>query len=183
MNTFTAFPRPILGFCAYGSGSGKTTLLTKLIPTLTARGLRLSVIKHAHHKFDVDKPGKDSYRLREAGAVQTLVASDIRWALMTERQRVPELAANPVNLEELLPQLDHETIDLVLVEGFKQAGISKIEIHRPSLGYPLLALDDPSIIAVATDTQLGDMTTPTLDLNNPEAIADFIEQWMKELTS
>ncbi|MCB5190497.1 molybdopterin-guanine dinucleotide biosynthesis protein B [Methylobacillus arboreus] len=178
--TTLLFPRPILGFCAYGSGSGKTTLLTKLIPVLTARGLRLSVIKHAHHKFDVDKPGKDSYRLREAGAVQTLVASDIRWALMTERERMP-YGQEPVALAELLPQLDSNAIDLVLIEGFKQADIGKIEIHRPSLGYPLLSPADDSIIAVATDAALNQHTVPVLDLNNPESIADFIMHWMKDL--
>ncbi|MGY1490177.1 molybdopterin-guanine dinucleotide biosynthesis protein B [Methylobacillus pratensis] len=177
-----AFTRPILGFCAYGSGSGKTTLLTRLIPVLTARGLRLSVIKHAHHKFDVDKPGKDSYRLREAGALQTLVGSDTRWALMTERQRIPERQSTNIELSELLPQLDDSIIDLVLVEGFKQTDIDKIEIHRPSLGYPLLAPSDNSIIAVATDAPLSAAALPTLDLNNPEAIADFIAHWMKDLT-
>lgn len=176
----SVFPRPVLGFCAYGSGAGKTTLLTSLIPVLIARGIRLSVIKHAHHRFDVDKPGKDSYRLREAGAVQTLVASDTRWVLMTERQRMPERQDQPVTLAEVLPQLDPDTIDLVLVEGFKQSDISKIEIHRPSLNYPLLAADDSSIIAIATDSPLTDITVPTLDLNNPDSIADFIVQWMKK---
>lgn len=173
-----AFPRPVLGFCAYGSGAGKTTLLTSLIPVLIARGIRLSVIKHAHHKFDVDKPGKDSYRLREAGAVQTLVTSDIRWALMTERQRMPELQDNAVTLAEVLPRLDPHAIDLVLVEGFKQADIGKIEIHRPSLNYPLLATNDDNIIAIATDSPLPGISVPTLDLNNPESIADFIVQWI-----
>ncbi|ABE50563.1 molybdopterin-guanine dinucleotide biosynthesis protein B [Methylobacillus flagellatus] len=182
MNTLV-FPRPVLGFCAYGSGSGKTTLLTRLIPVLTARGLRISVIKHAHHKFDVDKPGKDSYRLREAGAVQTLVASDIRWALMTERQRIPTQQNEPANLPELLSQLDPDVVDLVLVEGFKQADIDKIEIHRPSLGYPLLAPEDRHIIAVAADGPVTGLAVPTLDLNNPEAMADFITHWMEDRTS
>ncbi|SNR63541.1 molybdopterin guanine dinucleotide biosynthesis accessory protein MobB [Methylobacillus rhizosphaerae] len=173
------FPRPVLGFCAYGSGSGKTTLLTSLIPVLMKRGLRISVIKHAHHKFDVDKPGKDSFRLREAGAIQTLVASDLRWALMTERQRMPQEQANSVSLDELLPHLDPDAIDIVLVEGFKQANISKIEIHRPSLNYPLLAPTDHNIIAVATDAALPQLTIPALDLNDAESIADFIVEWMK----
>lgn len=181
MNT-SVFPRPVLGFCAYGSGAGKTTLLTSLIPVLVGRGLRLSVIKHAHHRFDVDTPGKDSYRLREAGAVQTLVASDIRWVLMTERQRIPELQDDPVTLAEVLPRLEPATIDLVLVEGFKQADICKIEIHRSSLNYPLLAASDDSIIAVATDSPLTDAAAPTLDLNNPDSIADFIMQWMQNPT-
>lgn len=173
------FPRPVLGFCAYGSGSGKTTLLTSLIPVLITRGLRISVIKHAHHKFDVDKPGKDSFRLREAGAIQTLAASDFRWALMTERQRMPE-QTSPVSLDELLPQLDANAIDIVLVEGFKQASISKIEIHRPSLNYPLLAPTDHNIIAVATDAALPQLNIPALDLNDAESIADFVVEWMKE---
>jgi len=177
------FPRPVLGICAYGSGSGKTTLLTQLIPALQQRGIRLSMIKHAHHQFDVDKPGKDSYRLREAGAVQTLVGSDIRWALMTERQRLPNPAAE-VSLAELLPQLDASAIDLVLVEGFKQADIAKIEVHRPSLGYPLLASTDSSIMAIASDVALAETSAiPRLDLNDPAAIADYILQWMQGQTS
>ncbi|MCB5188612.1 molybdopterin-guanine dinucleotide biosynthesis protein B [Methylobacillus caricis] len=175
------FPKPLLGFCAYGSGAGKTTLLTSLIPVLIGRGIRLSIIKHAHHKFDIDQPGKDSYRLREAGAVQTLVASNIRWALMTERHRIADKKNSEVGLAELLPEIDSDMVDLVLIEGFKQAKIDKIEIYRPSLEYPLLASDDKSIIAIATDAPLAHHL-PTLNLNNPENIADFVMQWMKVST-
>lgn len=144
---------------------------------LVERGIRLSVIKHAHHQFDVDKPGKDSYRLREAGAVQTLVASNLRWALMTERNRIADRANSEIKLEELLPEIDTDMVDLVLIEGFKEARIAKIEIYRPSLDYPLLAEHDESIIAIATDVPLIH-SLPTLDLNNPETIADFIAQWI-----
>lgn len=166
----------LLGFCAYGSGCGKTTLLTKLIPELMARGLRVSLIKHAHHSFDIDHPGKDSYRLREAGAVQTLLGSSKRWALMTE---LPE--AQEPSLEKLVAQLDPDLADLALVEGFKQAAIPKIEVHRPSLSYPLLADNDPHIIAVATDGPVI-TTLPLLDLNKAEEVADFVLQWHQTQT-
>jgi molybdopterin-guanine dinucleotide biosynthesis protein B len=167
---------PLLGVCAYGSGCGKTTLLTRLIPLLNKHGLRISIIKHAHHSFDVDHPGKDSYRLREAGAVQTLLGSSKRWALMTE---LPE--AHEPRLEELASHLDPALVDLVLVEGFKQAAVPKIEVHRPSLGHPLLANGDPHIIAVASD---GPVMTdlPVLNLNNAAQIAAFVVQWHKAET-
>lgn len=162
---------PLLGICAYGSGCGKTTLLTQLIPALQELGIRVSIIKHAHHSFDIDHPGKDSYRLREAGAVQTLLGSSKRWALMTEfaHEREPQL-------EELAAQLDPALADLVLVEGFKQAHIPKIEVHRPNLGHPLLALQDPMIIAIATDAPI-DTRLPVLDLNNASEVAAFVQQW------
>lgn len=165
--------KPVLGFCGY-SGAGKTTLLTKLIPTLTAQGIRVSVVKHAHHTFDIDQPGKDSYRLREAGATQTLVASNQRWALMTE---TPNAEDEP-NLPYLLSQIDDDLADIILVEGFKHAPIPKIEIHRPSLGKPLLATDDNRIMAVASDTPLAIQQT-LIDLNNIDAMASFIQTWLK----
>jgi len=168
-------PLPVLGFCAACSGMGKTTLLTKLIPALTARSIRISIIKHAHHQFDIDQPGKDSYRLREAGATQTLVASNKRWALMTELQPVPD-SNNEPDLQALLLNIDTSMADLILVEGFKHASIPKIEVYRPSLAAPLLAVKDPDIIAVASDMAV-ETTLPLLDLNNPSAIADFIQQW------
>ena len=164
---------PVLGFCGY-SGAGKTTLLTKLIPTLTAQGIRVSVIKHAHHAFDIDQPGKDSYRMREAGATQTLVASNQRWALMTE---TPNAEDEP-NLPYLLSQIDDDLADIILVEGFKHAPIPKIEIHRPSLGKPLLAIDDNRIIAVASDSPLAVQQT-LIDLNDIDAMASFIQTWLK----
>ena len=171
---------PILGICAAGSNAGKTTLITQLIPILAARNIRVSVIKHAHHKFDIDHPGKDSYNIREAGAVQTLIASGKRWALMTEMTRTPEYA-DEASLDELLAQLNPDYADLILVEGFKSAAIPKIEVFRSDLNLPLLAQSDLNIIAVATDRPL-DISAPklklssiqSLDLNNIAAIADFI---------
>jgi molybdopterin-guanine dinucleotide biosynthesis protein B len=159
---------PLLGLVAY-SGTGKTTLLRQLLPWFTARGLRLGVVKHAHHDFDIDLPGKDSYELRKAGAAQTLVASRRRWALITETtgEREPQLA-------QLLAHLDQASLDLILVEGFKAEAFPKIELHRPSLGYPLLSPQDRSIIAVATDAPLATVPgVPLLDLNQPEQIAVF----------
>ncbi len=158
---------PIIGICAAGSNAGKTTLITQLIPELAKLGLRVSVIKHAHHQFDIDHKGKDSYQIREAGAVQTLIASNKRWALMTELAQEPDLA-------DLLAKLDNRYADLVLVEGFKQADIPKIEVHRPSLNMPLLALQDANIVAVASDAKLNLTRIPILDLNNIAAIAAFL---------
>jgi len=167
---------PILGICAAGSNAGKTTLINKLITELGARGIRVSVIKHAHHHFDIDHPGKDSYSMREAGAVQTLIASGKRWALMTEMQRTPDLQ-DEADLEALIPLMNADYADIILVEGFKNASIPKIEVHRPSLGKPLLCINDPSIIAVASDAPVAlgpDMPLPLLDLNSAEDISDFI---------
>ncbi|MEK8088288.1 molybdopterin-guanine dinucleotide biosynthesis protein B [Thermithiobacillus plumbiphilus] len=158
----------VLGIAGF-SGSGKTTLLTRLIPLLRQRGLRVAVIKHTHHDFDPDIPGKDSYRLREAGAAQVLAASDRRWALFTE---LPE--PQEPQLETLLAQLDPARSDLVLVEGMRHGKHPKLEVHRPSLGHPLLARDDPWIRAVASDAPL-DCPCPRLDLNGPDAVAGFIE--------
>lgn len=168
---------PLLGFCAWGSGIGKTTLLTSLIPILVRHGIRLSVIKHAHHTFDIDQPGKDSYRLREAGAVQMMLGSQNRWALITERSRTEE-GRREVGLFDLLPHIDGDQVDVILVEGFKQERIPKIEVFRPSLNKPLLADSDPNVIAVAAD---GEVRTrlPVLDLNNPDAIADFVLDWLR----
>lgn len=164
---------PVLGFCGY-SGAGKTTLLTKLIPVLKAQGIRVSMIKHAHHTFDIDQPGKDSYQLREAGSTQMLIASNQRWALMTE---TPDAKDEP-NLPYLLAQIDHDLADIILVEGFKHEPITKIEVHRPSLGKPLLATQDSSIIAVASDSLLTIQQTQ-IDLNDIDAMASFIQTWLK----
>ncbi|MDM8562605.1 molybdopterin-guanine dinucleotide biosynthesis protein B, partial [Candidatus Marithioploca araucensis] len=160
---FTEMTRiPILSFIAY-SGTGKTTLLLKIIPLLKAKGLRLGMIKHTHHKkFEVDYPGKDSYRLRHAGAEQMLVASRKRWALMVE---IEEEYDEPP-LEQLLPHLDQDKLDLILVEGFKHEPFPKIEVHRPSLGHPLFFPDDESVIAIASDEPLAITTDcPVLDMN------------------
>ena len=163
---------PLLGFVAF-SGTGKTTLLTQLIPLLKAQGLKLGLIKHAHHRFDIDIPGKDSYELRKAGANQVLVASQQRWAMITE---TPEQDSDP-ELADMLAQLDQAALDLVLVEGFKHVAFPKLELHRPSLGHPLLFPDDADIIAIATDAPLAQPTSlPVLDINQPETVAAFIQQ-------
>jgi len=160
---------PLLGFAAY-SGTGKTTLLRQLLPLLKARGLRVGVVKHAHHSFDTDIPGKDSYELRKAGAAQMLVASRRRWALVTETA-----SAREPRVEEMLRHLDQASLDLIVIEGFKAESFPKIELHRPSLGHPLLCHDDRSIIAVATDTPLAiDPGVPQLDLNRPPEIVEFM---------
>ncbi len=169
---------PILGIVAAGSNAGKTTIITQLIPLLAANQIRVSVIKHAHHTFDIDHVGKDSYTIREAGAVQTLIASGKRWALMTEMGRTPD-DSGEAHLETLLNQLDKRYADLILVEGFKQAAIPKIEVHRPSLNLPLLADSDPHIIAVACDEPIN-CSKPQLPLNDVQAVCLFIKEWMKE---
>jgi molybdopterin-guanine dinucleotide biosynthesis protein B len=162
---------PIVGFAAF-SGTGKTALLTKLLPLLTERGLRVAVIKHAHHGFDIDKPGKDSYELRKAGASQVLVASRRRWALVVEHE--PETQPQ---FATLLQHLELGQLDLVLVEGFKRERFPKIELHRPSLGKPLIFPDDDSIIAIASDAELPQSAKiPVLDINQPQQIADFIQR-------
>jgi molybdopterin-guanine dinucleotide biosynthesis adapter protein len=168
---------PVLGFCAHSSGIGKTTLLIQLIPALISQGLRISVVKHAHHAFDIDHEGKDSFKLRQAGAVQTMVASPKRWALMTELVHTPHIEDEP-NLAHLLAQMDSNLIDLVLAEGFKHEAIPKIEVHRAACGTPLLALVDDNIIAIATDTPLS-ISIPQIDLNDINAIAAFIHTWLK----
>ena len=148
------------------SGSGKTTLIEKLIPAIRARGLRVSVIKHAHHGFDLDRPGKDSWRHREAGASEVLMLSGQRWVLMHELRGAaePTLAAQ---LAILSP------CDLVLIEGFKAAPVPKVEVFRPANGKPPLWPDNPHVVAVATDAAV-DTPLPVLDVNDASAIADFI---------
>lgn len=154
-----------IGFIGY-SNTGKTTLIERLIPLLKARGLAVSAIKHAHHGFDMDRPGKDSYRYREAGAGQVLIATQQRWALLTETP------ARPATLEELLAQLD--PCDLVIVEGFKSEGqIPRIEVRRTTNTEPPIFPNDPNVIAVAADHAI-DTRLPLLDLNDPAKIADFI---------
>lgn len=155
----------VFGIAGY-SGSGKTTLLEKLIPQFTARGLKVSVIKHAHHGFDIDRPGKDSYRHREAGAGEVLLACNDRWALMHERR-----TAGEVTLDELLSHLS--PCDLVLIEGFKQEPVPKLEVYRPENGKPPLFPERSDIVAVATDAALVS-NLPILPLNDSAAIADFV---------
>jgi molybdopterin-guanine dinucleotide biosynthesis protein B len=164
---------PVLGFCGF-SGAGKTTLLTKLIPALKTQGIRASLIKHAHHSFDIDQAGKDSYKLREAGSAQTLIASNQRWALMTE---TPEMKGEP-DLKYLLTQIDSHLADIVLVEGFKHEAIPKIEVYRASLNQPLLAIEDTHIVAVASDTSLA-IKQQQIHLNDIDAMVGFVQQWLK----
>jgi molybdopterin-guanine dinucleotide biosynthesis adapter protein len=160
----------IFGFAGW-SGSGKTTLIEKLIPRFVGRGLRVSLIKHAHHSFDVDTPGKDSYRHREAGASEILVTSSRRWVLMHELRGAQE------------PPFDEQIkrfspCDLLLVEGFKFAPIPKLEVWRQQTGEALLHPNDPHIVALATDAKVK-TTLPLLDLNDDAAIAAFVVQYLK----
>ena len=164
--------KPVLGFAAY-SGTGKTTLLVKLVPVLNAQGIRVALIKHAHHEFDIDIPGKDSYELRMAGAGQVLVASSSRQALVTEMPGTAE-----PRLEDLVDKLDLARVDLVLVEGFRRAAFPKIELHRPSVNTDFFFPEDPGVIAVASDAPVDTGGLPLLDINRPEQIARFIRAWM-----
>lgn len=166
-----SYQRPLLGFCAH-SGTGKTTLLRQLLPLLKQQGLRIGMLKHAHHSFDIDHPGKDSYELRKAGAEQMLVASRQRLALVIESPPTQ----NEPTLEDALPLLQPDKLDLVLVEGFKQAAIPKIELHRAQLGKPLFFPHDPNIIAIASDAILPSLpaTLTQLDINRVDTIAQFI---------
>jgi molybdopterin-guanine dinucleotide biosynthesis protein B len=148
------------------SGSGKTTLLAGLIPELVARGLSVSTIKHAHHEFDVDRPGKDSWRHRQAGATEVMVASSRRWALMHELRDAPELS-----LDQLVARMS--PVDLLLVEGFKHQPHPKLEVHRPSLGKPLIYPGDRHVVAIATDEPFA-APLPLLPLGDAGAIAAFI---------
>ncbi len=164
---------PIIGFVAF-SGTGKTTLLTQIVGELKARGLRVGVVKHAHHTFEMDTPGKDSYRLREAGATQMMVASRRRWALLADDPH-PE-----ADLNELLVHLDQNQLDLILVEGFKYEAFPKIELRRESLGKALLFPDDEDVIAVASDQPEQVRTDlPLLDLNNLRSITEFVLNFTK----
>ena len=147
------------------SGSGKTTLLTRLIPLLRAEGLTVSTVKHTHHGFDMDRPGKDTYRHREAGAREVLVAAGSRWALLHE------VAGPEPGLPDLLTRL--EPVDLVLVEGFKTHPFPKLEVHRPALGKPPIWPEQPDIAAIATDSTV-DADRLVLPLNDPAAVADWV---------
>ncbi|MFL1463601.1 molybdopterin-guanine dinucleotide biosynthesis protein B [Roseococcus sp. DSY-14] len=154
----------IIGLAGW-SGAGKTTLLTRIIPVLVARGVRVATLKHAHHAFDVDQPGKDSHTHRQAGAAQVLVASAARWVLMTELRGAPE-----PGLRDLLARLD--PADLVLVEGFKREAHAKIEVHRAANGKGWLHEGDPRILAVASDVPPPPGAPPHLPLDDAPAIAD-----------
>ena len=165
--------KPVLTIAAW-SGTGKTSLLKKLIPALYERGIRTGVIKHTHHTMDIDKPGKDSYELRHAGAAQTMVASTQRWALMTE---TPE--NDTLDLNYLVSRMDHSALDLVLVEGFKHEPVTKILLFRQDTGHGVDELTlDQDVIAVASDVLLT-LQVPVLELNNTDEIADFVQEWLQ----
>lgn len=149
------------------SGSGKTTLLVRLLPELIARGLRVSTVKHAHHQFDIDQPGKDSFVHRDAGATEVMISSDDRWALMHENRgdAEPDLASLTSHMSE---------VDLILVEGFRSYPHSKLEVHRAALEKPLICKNDPHVVAIASDVPLSDLTIPVIDIEDEKAIADFV---------
>jgi molybdopterin-guanine dinucleotide biosynthesis protein B len=155
----------VFGFAGW-SGSGKTTLIERLIPLVVARGLRVSLIKHAHHTFDVDQPGKDSYRHRHAGCSEVLVSSSRRWALVHELRGAAE-PGFPELIERVSP------CDLLLVEGFKREKLPKLEVYRASIGEPLIHPHDPDVVAIASDERL-DTKLPQFDLNDVPAITAFI---------
>ncbi len=149
------------------SGSGKTTLVARLIPEIAARGLTVSTVKHAHHEFDPDLPGKDSYTHRMAGAHEVIVSSSQRWAQIHELAGAPELT-----LDELIARMS--PVDLLLVEGFKRAPIPKLEVWRAANGKPLLHPEDPHIVAIASDAPVAGTSLPVLALDRPAAIVDFV---------
>ncbi|MBV8130989.1 MAG: molybdopterin-guanine dinucleotide biosynthesis protein B [Alphaproteobacteria bacterium] len=149
------------------SGSGKTTLMTALIPELVSRGFTVSTLKHAHHAFDVDQPGKDSWRHRQAGAQEVMISSQNRWALMRELRGAPE-----PTFDELVRRMS--PVDLLLVEGFKRNPHPKIEVYRPSLRKPPLHPEDPLVVAIASDEMLPGLTLPWLPLSDAGAVAAFI---------
>ena len=160
----------VFGFAGY-SGSGKTTLIENLIPRMVMAGLTVSLIKHAHHGFDIDRPGKDSFRHREAGCSEVLLTSDQRWALMHELRGAPE--------PELKDQLGLlSPCDLVLVEGYKASPIPKLEVHRPAHGQLPMFMENRSIVAVASDARI-DTPLPLLDINDYDGITDFIMRFLE----
>ncbi|GIC79013.1 molybdopterin-guanine dinucleotide biosynthesis protein B [Moritella sp. F3] len=176
MTSLAHFPIPLLGFAAF-SGTGKTTLITQLLPKLTERGLRIGMVKHSHHDIEMDNPNKDSYKLRKAGACQMVLASPHRTILFSEQDEPAE-----PQLITQLKWLNTDELDLVLVEGFRHEAFAKIELHRPSLGKPLLAVDDQHIIAIATDAaiekkELLDKGLTYLDLNDINVITTFIMRY------
>jgi molybdopterin-guanine dinucleotide biosynthesis protein B len=159
----------IIGLAGW-SGAGKTTLVAKLIPSITARGLTVSTVKHAHHAFDVDQPGKDSYMHRMAGATEVLVSSQNRFALMHELRGAPELS-----LPQLLAKLS--AVDLVIVEGYKRDPHPKLEVYRASVGKPLIHPDDPHVVAIASDVPLPHAQVPRVALDDTEAIIEILLEY------
>lgn len=173
------YTKPLLGFAAF-SGTGKTTLLKQLLPLLRQRGLRIAVVKHAHHQFDVDTPGKDSYELRKAGAAPMLISSSRRTVIMIDH----EIEQEP-DLQNLLSHIPANSVDMVLVEGFKQWPFNKIELHRSATGKPPIYPDDNNIIAIAhdqyPDKPFTDTDLPQLDINDIQSIADFVIQFKQSI--
>ena len=166
---------PIIGFCAH-SGTGKTTLLKRVIPILKHNGFKLGIVKHAHHNFDTDQPGKDSYELRKAGAKNILVSSAKRWALINEHFSDNDEA----KLAELVHIITRQELDIILVEGFKHEAFPKIELHRSHLEHPYIYQQDDHVVALATDEAAPvDISLPLLDINNPEQITDFIVKYCR----
>lgn len=149
------------------SGSGKTTLLVRLLPELVGRGLSVSTVKHTHHSFDIDKPGKDSYEHRQAGATEVMISSSARWALMHELRGEPE-----PDMDALIARMT--PVDLVLVEGFKHYPHAKMEVHRPSIGKPMLCVNDPTVVAIASDVVLAGLKVPVFPIDDVTGIAEFI---------
>ncbi len=167
---------PVLGFAAW-SGTGKTTLLTRIIPLLKARGYRLGIIKHVHHAFDIDKPGKDSYKLRKSGACQIIAASKSRLAYIREM----EDQMDEPQLVDALSTLYTDDLDLILVEGYKHETLPKIELSRSEINRPPLFPHDSDIFAVACDQpERMDAPIDVLDINNPQQITDYIIDWVKK---
>ena len=156
----------IIGFAGW-SGAGKTTLVAKVLPRIVARGLSVSTLKHAHHSFDVDQPGKDSFMHREAGASEVVVSSAKRFAILHELRGEEEWSL-PALVKKMAP------VDLVLVEGFKRDAFPKLEIHRSGNGKPLIHPDDPHIVAIASDVPLPQVRVPVIDLDDIERIADLV---------
>jgi len=171
------FQKPVLGFAAY-SGTGKTSLLIKLLPLMKLQGLRVALIKQTHHDFEIDKPGKDSFELRKAGADQVMLSSEKRCAVITEYGE----KSSP-DLEQLVKQLELNNLDLIMVEGFKHLAFPKIELHRPVLGKALIFPEDDSVIAVASDSSLDTGDLPLLNINEPEEVAGFINRWLGKQAS
>lgn len=183
------YPLPVLGFVAYCSNTGKTTLLKQVISLLKNKGVRVGIVKHCHHEIQIDKPGKDSYELRKAGAEQAILASSNGWALMMEY----ETPAYP-KLEYLLERMDTKMLDIVLLEGFRQGSVPKVEVSRAELNTPLLceSVENPelahSVVALVTDARNPMESTlkcepnrlSILSLNRPEKVVAFIERWIEQ---
>tara|TARA_B100001027_G_scaffold71682_1_gene48994 strand:+ start:126 stop:644 length:519 start_codon:yes stop_codon:yes gene_type:complete len=159
----------IIGFAAF-SGTGKTTLIKKIVTLLSEKNYKVSVIKHAHHEFDLDKPGKDSYEIRKSGAENILISSSKRWALIHENKENDEL-----RLEDLLSILENIKTDIILVEGFKKENFPKIELYRKAIGKEILFYNDSNIVAIASDENIKiENNIHKLDLNDPQQIVDYI---------